>query len=144
MVWESRASLLGDGFRRKLGGSFCLGIRRLLRGQRERSGFPARHSGARSLPLFSPSALACCFSTWSAPAAALANATASRGLHAPESLPPPVSPLREPGPYQFRLPLEPPGNPCLLPPVPTPSAPLWEGTPPRRGRGSTAGDERDE
>lgn len=79
--------LLGEDFGRKLGGSFSLGIRLLpLRGQRELSGFPARHSvEAGSLPLLSPSALACCFSTWSAQAAALANATASRVLHALES-----------------------------------------------------------
>lgn len=84
----------------------------LHRGQR--SGFPARHSEAESLPLLSPSALACCFSTWSAQAEAPTNATATRAFPALES-PSSVSPPRKAHPFLYYTTAE-ASRESLLPP----------------------------
>lgn len=141
MLWETRVSLRGGSFRRKLGDPFSLGIHHLLllHGQRERLPCQAFRSRVPPPPLPICSGL-------------LLQHLQCRGgtgqCHRIQGLPCPGIPqLPRPSqgdhPSHARAPPTPPGNPFFPPAGPTPGTQLWEGIPHRRGRGSKVGDKGD-
>lgn len=142
---EAGALLTGADCRGKLAGSFSVGIRLLLlRGQKRRRGFPARHSE----PCASPSSLHLLWPVASAlgvhgqPHSPAPQRPQQPGCFMPWDPPTPGPPPWEPSPSSHSRPqLEPAGIPPFSPSSHT-QDPAVGKSPHSRGGGSQVGEER--